>query len=276
MDGCIRPERYRGVSDAGHTIFGQLYTDNTGWSLISDMGDRRHVVQDSVGRCTWVQDTEGRVIYEGDVLMVDNSESELVGVHFGKFNVSALDHYEPVDLVVGWCIVPIKTQKPDSWPMPLTRDRVADMHLCVLTDTSSLSSEDKSYACIKPQKYCGTTYKGAKVYGQLIVKGDSWYIVDGAGLPTPVQPQSVGRHTWVDDYGGVSIYDIDTMLAADDVIGKCTVRYSKFDLYDLEGDSVVGKVLGWHIDFLKGVGPWNGVYPLNAIWVRNLKLRVCQ
>lgn len=83
----------------------------------------------TICQCTGLQDKNGNLIWENDILMCHGNTEELVKAVFGEFNIINAETLEVVDRVIGWHYEVVQTDalskcEPFCLPMPLTEGYV--------------------------------------------------------------------------------------------------------------------------------------------------------
>lgn len=83
----------------------------------------------TICQCTGLQDKNGNLIWENDILMCHGNTEDLVKAVFGEFNIINAETLEVVDRVIGWHYEVVQTDalskcEPFCLPMPLTEGYV--------------------------------------------------------------------------------------------------------------------------------------------------------
>ena len=79
----------------------------------------------TICQCTGLNDRNGNLIWENDILMGHNNPKDIAKVVHGEFNVIEVESLMAIDIVKGWHYVPMETDalskcEPFCIPMPLT------------------------------------------------------------------------------------------------------------------------------------------------------------
>ena len=105
-------------------MWGQLHIINP-----DDENTAYPIYESTICQCTGLEDKNGKLIWENDVLMGHGNPKDLVKAVFGDFYVIDVETLEKVDKVVGWHYEVIPTDaiskcEPFCIPMPLTDEYI--------------------------------------------------------------------------------------------------------------------------------------------------------
>ena len=139
-------------TDTGEWVDGHLITDEKddskcfiGYIMGTDEDGTSHdldVVQvdsTTICQCTGLEDKNGKLIWENDILMCHGKSEDLVKAVFGEFNVINAETPEVIDRVIGWHYEVVPTDalskcEPFCLPMPLTEEYVKRCDMEVVDD----------------------------------------------------------------------------------------------------------------------------------------------
>lgn len=116
-------------TDNGEWIKGYLYRlseNHPPFIMLSDRYGESHKVDEStICQCTGLNDKNGNLIWENDILMCHGNKKDLCKVCFGEFKVLDIENMVDVDIVQGWYYEPLETDglskcEPFCHEMPLT------------------------------------------------------------------------------------------------------------------------------------------------------------
>jgi len=128
----VREYEFRGkrISN-GEWIYGLLIKSiSRKYTIQREVTDHKFLITDlvdieTVGEYTGLKDKEGKKIFEGDILKLNNNTEDLVEVKFGQFGVIDVETESVVDNALGWYskVIPtdeISKLEPYCFDMPLT------------------------------------------------------------------------------------------------------------------------------------------------------------
>ena len=130
--------------DTGEWVEGYLLKRCDGlWIVSIDEKFADLVIPSTICRCTGLDDKNGKLIWENDILMCHGNPEDLVKAVFGEFNVINAETLEVVDRVIGWHYEVVPTDalskcEPFCLSMPLTEEYVKTCEMEVVNNPELL------------------------------------------------------------------------------------------------------------------------------------------
>lgn len=130
--------------DNGECVEGYLLKRWDGlWIFSIDEKFADLAIPSTICRCTGLDDKNGKLIWENDILMCHGNPEDLVKAVFGEFNVINAETLEVVDRVIGWHYEVVPTDalskcEPFCLSMPLTEEYVKTCEMEVVNNPELL------------------------------------------------------------------------------------------------------------------------------------------